>query len=136
MTIANRRRPQGHAHHVNPLDRAMDLVAKSQVQTPLSQEPSNNVVQRVQAISSDLFITPAGQLVSQYNPRRASLLIQNKSGLTVFVNFGAAANAGDQGKGFKIDPGGFIEPNSVPVDAIYAWTPVGNAAITFLEGNQ
>lgn len=136
MAIQNRRLPAGKVGYVTPDKRASDLIGQSKIQTPLSQQPSNNVVQRVEANSGDLSITPAGALLSNHNTRRAYLFIQNKSSLVVFINVGAAANAGNRGKGIKIDPGGFYEPNSVPINSIYAWTPAGNAAITFIEGMQ
>lgn len=136
MTIRNKRRPHGKATFVKPIDRAIDLIAQSQVKPPIESEPSHNTVQRVNVISGDFAITPDGTLLSQYNPKRASLIVQNKSSLTVFINEGAAAHVGDIGVGTKIDAGGFYEPNAVPVNAIYAWTPVGNALISFKEGTQ
>ena len=137
MTIANRRSPAGQpAQYVTPDKRASDLIGQSLIQTPLSAQPSNNVVQRVDTNSGDFAITPNGALLSNHNTRRAFLSIQNKSSLTVFINVGAAANDGNRGRGRQIDPGGFWEPESVPINSIYAWTPIGNAAISFMEGMQ
>lgn len=113
-----------------------DLLAKSKVMSPLSSEPSNNTVQRVNANSMDMTLTKDTGILAQTNPNRAYLFIQNKSALPIYINYGAAANVGTEGQGILIEAGGYHEPNSVPINAIYGSCPTGEAKIVFIEGMQ
>lgn len=134
MTISNKRKPASGVSSTLQT-RAADLISQGSFVDPeIDVRPSRNVVQRVQVNSNDMTVTATSGIISQDNPRRAYLFIQNKSSLDVFINYGAAANTGNTGKGVLIAAGGFHEPSSIPTNSIYAFCPNGFAKIVVLEG--
>lgn len=102
----------------------------SQIKTPLTDQPVANVVRRVNALPQNLIVTQATGIISNYNPDRSSLYFRNLGTIDIWINYGVEAGIG---KGDKISAGGFIEPDTVYVNAIYAFC-AGSGQLYFIQG--
>lgn len=66
------------------------------------------------------------------NPRRAYLIIQNRSAASVYVNFGQSASAAY----LEIIAGGSYEPLVAPVNSVHVVGAAGGQSIVVIEGSQ
>lgn len=87
--------------------------------------------------SAAVTVTTASQALVSANVSRRYLLIQNRDTVgNLFVNFGAAATAGNGGNGLKIAPGGsFVAEVFAPKDAIHIIGDIAsNANVLVIQG--
>jgi len=67
------------------------------------------------------------------DPKRTSLLIQNRGSSTLYFKFDSNASAND---GFEIRPGGSYSPQEAPTNKIMAISAEGNIKIVVAQGQN
>lgn len=100
----------------------------------LSQGAANRAAPAATETQGTLALTGATQAIMAANAGRKSWQIQNNSGVTVYVNVGAAASSGD-GKSFVVPNGGSIGENGSGVVSTQAINILGaSGSVAFSEG--
>ena len=90
-----------------------------------------NLLPSLQLSVKTVVIGVVTQQVSQGNPSRRYLLIQNNSLGNIFINFDQDAAAG---RSVIVVPGGYYEPYRVPKNSIHVSAALASSTVVIVEG--